>query len=73
MDSALVGFMGVIAIMVIIFLLCRAIVLWYWRVNEGIALLKSIDEKLGRMMVTSKFLAQAPEPRVLSAAPRRTG
>jgi hypothetical protein len=24
-------------------------VLWYWRVNEAVTLLKSIDEKLGRM------------------------
>jgi hypothetical protein len=38
-----------LAISVLLFLLFRAIVLWYWRVNEGIALLKSIDEKLGRM------------------------
>lgn len=38
-----------LVIAIVIFLICRAIVLWYWRVNEAIALLKSIDEKLGRM------------------------
>ena len=37
------------AIWIVLFLVCRAIVLWYWRVNEGIALLKSIDEKLDRI------------------------
>jgi hypothetical protein len=37
------------AIWIALFLICRAIVLWYWRINEGIALLKSIDEKLGRI------------------------
>jgi hypothetical protein len=31
------------------FLIFRAIVLWYWRISEGIALLKSIDEKLDRI------------------------
>jgi hypothetical protein len=38
-----------LAIIVVLFLVFRAIVLWYWRVNEGIALLKSIDEKIGRL------------------------
>ena len=73
MGSAFEGFIGVIAVMVIIFLICRAIVLWYWRVNEGIAVLKSIDEKLGRMMLASKFLVQAPAARVLAAAIEPTG
>jgi hypothetical protein len=36
-------------IWIVLFLIFRAIVLWYWRVNEGIALLKSIDEKLERI------------------------
>jgi hypothetical protein len=40
---------AVLAFIVLLFLVFRAIVLWYWRVNEGIALLKSIDEKLGRL------------------------
>jgi hypothetical protein len=38
-----------VAFWIILFLICRAIVLWYWRINEGIALIKSIDEKLGRL------------------------
>jgi hypothetical protein len=33
-----------LAILVVLFLIFRAIVLWYWRVNEQIALLRSIDE-----------------------------
>lgn len=36
----------IVAIWIALFLIFRAIVLWYWRVNEGIALLKSIDAKL---------------------------
>ena len=41
--------MAIIAIAVVLFLVFRFIVLWYWRVNEAVALLRSIDEKLGRM------------------------
>jgi hypothetical protein len=37
------------AIWIALFLIFRAIVLWYWRINEGIALLKSIDAKLDRI------------------------
>lgn len=44
-----IGAVIVLAIWILLFLIFRAIVLWYWRINEGIALLKSIDEKLGRM------------------------
>jgi hypothetical protein len=38
----------VLALAALVFLVCRVIVLWYWRVNEIVALLKSIDEKLGQ-------------------------
>jgi hypothetical protein len=37
------------AIWIALCLIFRAIVLWYWRINEGIALLKSINEKLDRV------------------------
>jgi hypothetical protein len=65
MASGFAGLIAVVAIIVVIFLICRAIVLWYWRVNEGIALLKSIDEKLGQMAATS-VAVQAP---VVGVAP----
>ena len=38
-----------VVIWIVLFLIFRAIVLWYWRVNEGIALLKSIEAKLDRI------------------------
>ena len=49
MLNGLLGAVVIATIWIALFLICRAIVLWYWRVNEGFALLKSIDEKLGRM------------------------
>ena len=48
MDSIL-GLIITLALTVALFLIFRAIVLWYWRINEAVTLLKSIDEKLGRM------------------------
>jgi hypothetical protein len=71
MGSGFAGLIAVVAIMVVVFLICRVIVLWYWRVNEGIALLKSIDEKLGQL-AASGVAAQGPAARVASAA-RTTG
>jgi hypothetical protein len=71
MGSGLAGLIAVVAILVLIFLACRVIVLWYWRVNEGIALLKSIDEKLGQLAV-SGVAAQTPVARLAPAA-RTTG
>jgi hypothetical protein len=62
MASGFAGLIAVVAIMVAVFLICRAIVLWYWRVNEGIALLKSIDEKLGQL-AASGVAVQAPAAR----------
>ena len=40
---------AIAAIWIVLFLIFRAIVLWYWRINEGITLLKSINEKLDRI------------------------
>ena len=49
MGSSIVGLIVALALVLVGFLIFRAIVLWYWRVGEAIDLLKSIDEKLGRM------------------------
>jgi hypothetical protein len=42
--------LGIVAVVLMIF---RAIVLWYFRINEIVALLKSIDEKFGRIPRTA--------------------
>jgi hypothetical protein len=71
MASGFAGLIAVMAIMIAIFLICRKIVLWYWRVNEGIALLKSIDEKLGQL-ATKSVVVTGPAARVTPAV-RATG
>lgn len=57
MNEDLVYMFATLSIIFLIFLIIRAIVLWYWRVNEGIALLKSIDEKLDRLKFMDEKLA----------------
>ena len=44
-----VGALVFLAVTVLLFLLFKAVVLWYWRVNEAVTLLHSINEKLGRL------------------------
>jgi hypothetical protein len=47
-----IGSIVVLVFLVCLFLIFRAMVLWYWRVNETVMLLKSIDEKLCRLAPT---------------------
>jgi len=50
MNSGIGSVLIALAIWALVFLVFRVIVLWYWKVNQVVALLKSIDEKLGRML-----------------------
>jgi hypothetical protein len=45
---------------VLLFLIFRAIVLWYWRVNRVVALLESIDEELGQMTAHEPLTTREP-------------
>jgi hypothetical protein len=47
-----------LVVLVVLFLIFRAIVLWYWRVGEAIDLLRSIDEKLGRLATREPYIAE---------------
>ncbi len=58
MGNGIVGSLFALVVLVLIFLVCRAIVLWYWRVGEAIDLLKSIDEKLGHMATREPYIGQ---------------
>lgn len=50
----------VLLIAVLIFFIFRALVLWYWRIGEAINLLRSIDEKLGRMTTREPSIDREP-------------
>lgn len=56
--SGVIGPIIVLVLAVLLFLVFRAIVLWYWRVNETVTLLKSIDEKLERMAQREPYIGQ---------------
>jgi hypothetical protein len=36
-----------LAIVFLVFLVMREVMCWYWKINEAVYLLRSIDEKLG--------------------------
>jgi hypothetical protein len=48
MDPRITPFIAV-AVWIVLFLVFRVVVLWYWKVNKAIDLLQQINEKLGRM------------------------
>ena len=50
----------VVGFAIFLFIVCRAIVLWYWRINESVALLKSIDDKLGKLVSHQESGRQPP-------------
>ena len=45
-------FLVSLVITLVILLICREIVCWYWKINEGIRLLKEISAKLDRNQIT---------------------
>ena len=63
--TGLVMLVVVVAVLVAMFLLLRQLALWYWRINEAVELLKSIDEKLSRMATPSV----TPDEPWISTAP----
>jgi hypothetical protein len=47
--EGLVGAFVAIAIWIVLFLVFRVVVLWYWKVNKLLEQLQQINEKLGRI------------------------
>lgn len=45
----------VLVILFVIFMLMRELMCWYWKINEVVSLLKSIDNKLSRNSSNSVF------------------
>ena len=57
---------GTILIVIVIFLLCREIVCWYWKINKRISLLENIDENL-RLLVKDKGIEVKEKSKVETA------
>ena len=47
-----------LVITLMLLLICREIVCWYWKINEALTTLKAIDEKLG---VQINILTRSPQ------------
>ena len=57
MDS-LAPLLVLLVITLTLFLICREIVCWYWKINEALITLKAIDEKLS---VQINILSRSPQ------------
>jgi hypothetical protein len=62
MGDAVGGLIVFVGLAALLFLVCRVIVLWYWRVGEAIDLLKGINEKLDRIAERPGTIPQTPVP-----------
>jgi hypothetical protein len=60
-----------IVVAIVIFLIIREGVLWYWRINEAIRILNRIDEKLGQIAANGSQMAKA-DPIFESMSANRT-
>ena len=54
----LANFLIGLAIILVIFLIGREIVCWYWKINEALTTLRAIDEKLS---VQINILSRSPQ------------
>ncbi len=50
MPSLIISALIILGLLIALFLIFRQIVLWYFRINQGIELLNSIDEKLEELL-----------------------
>lgn len=61
--GGLIAFLLVLAVLLVLFLIGRELVCWYWKINESLATLKSIDDSLKRM---APARTEAPALRAVS-------
>jgi hypothetical protein len=54
-DDLLVGLFIPLIIIIIIFLICRELVCWYWKINETLSVLKEIRDLLKRSPLASNM------------------
>lgn len=46
----LIGPLVALAVIVLLFLIFRAVMLWYWRINDIVGQLQGVNDKLERML-----------------------
>jgi hypothetical protein len=50
MSEALISSLIVLVIAIVIFLICREIVCWYWKINQMVILFTSMETKISKIM-----------------------
>ena len=59
MDEAIGVLVGMLVGIVVLFLIFREVVCWYWKINTTLTVLQSIDEKLGTLLGSSSLRVSA--------------
>lgn len=54
MSEPIVGILTALVILIIIFLILRELVMWYWKINERIELQKETNELLKKLIEKQK-------------------
>jgi hypothetical protein len=54
-ENTLVGLLVILAISIVLFLICREIICWYWKINQSIALLTEIRDLLAQKNSESRM------------------
>ncbi len=54
MSEPIVGILTALVILIIIFLIIRELVMWYWKINERIELQKETNELLKKLIEKQK-------------------
>ena len=54
MNNFDMGWLLYLSFLVIIFLIFRELVCWYWKINRAVASLESIDDKLSTLIAANK-------------------
>ena len=67
--GAAVGLLIFLAVLIIIFLIFREVVCWYWKINQSVALLTEIRDLLAGRTVTQNTIASTPTGAKYTPAP----
>ncbi|HUB09432.1 MAG TPA: hypothetical protein VMB50_20680 [Myxococcales bacterium] len=59
--TAIVVPLAVLVVVLLFFLVGRELVCWYWKINEGLQLLRQIHDRLGSV---GKLMAEIEEKRI---------
>jgi hypothetical protein len=54
MDSYAASTLVLLVVIIVVFLICREIVCWYWKITQMVDLLREISAKLGPDLKTDK-------------------